>query len=130
MAASQIGSFDFVSMLPPPYFPRPALEYEARAGVSGYAAWKTGITADQFQVTTLRDLASFNAAESQFLAYQTICGTVQTIRYAGDLMPFMVLVQCCEPEEIRRIALGVGGILGVSRAIVRAKWTLIPWVQP
>jgi hypothetical protein len=35
-----------------------------------------------------------------------------------------------EAEEIRSIVRGVGGVLGNSAAIVRAKWTLISWVQP
>jgi len=131
MAASSIGAFDFVSMLPPPSFPFAGMEFEARAGVNGYAAWKTGYAADRFSVTTVRDVVNFAAATVLFANYQTLVGAnPQTIYYGGGQLPFYVLVEKVEPEEIRQVVLGVGGINGVSRGLVRAKWMLIPWVLP
>jgi hypothetical protein len=131
MAVSQIGTFTFVSMLPPPPFPYQNLEFEARAGVNGYAAWKTGIMADQFQVSTLIDLPTIAAAATIFSNYQALVAASPVgIAYAGMPLPFYVLVQKVEAEEMRATVLGVGGINGTSRAILRAKWTLIPWVLP
>ncbi len=131
MAVSSIGTFTFVSMQPPPSFPYQGIELESRAGINGYAAWKTGITADPFGVTTLRDVATLGAAESLFTSYQALVAADPVlIAYAGSYLPFRVLVLRVEPEELRATVLGVGGINGVSRAIVRAKWLLLPWVQP
>lgn len=130
MANSQIGNYTFVSMLPPPLFPYEGTELEARAGVNGYAAWKTGKAADDFTVVTLRDVASLAAAAAAFANYQTLVAAApQTIYYAGMILPFKVLVRKVEPEEIRQVVRGVGGISGTSGAIVRAKWSLLPWQQ-
>lgn len=131
MANSQIGTFQFVSMAPPPVYPRAGLEYESRAGVDGYAAWKTGNTAERFAVSTFADTASLAAAIALYGSYQALVGqSPQAIYYAGTALPFLVLVEKVEAEEIRSIVRGVGGVLGNSAAIVRAKWTLISWVQP
>lgn len=129
MAISQIGSFQFVTMNPPPQFPFPGMEFEARAGVNGYAAWKIGWAADRFQVVTFRDCVDLAAAQSEYTNYQTLVGAApQTIHYAGMLLPFKVIVERVEADQVTSTALGVGGILGTSRGYVRAKWSLIPWV--
>lgn len=131
MAVSSIGVYTFVSMLPPPSHPFAGMEFESRAGVDGYAAWKTGYAADRFSVTTFRDLANLAAAQAQFALYQTLVGASPVaIVHAGSTLPFYVLVERVEPEEIRAILLGVGGINNLSYGIVRAKWSLIPWVMP
>lgn len=131
MANSQIGSFTFVSMAPPPVFPKSGLELESRAGVDGYSAWQTGNTAERFTVSTLKDTASLAAALALYESYQALVGQgAVAIAYAGTALPFLVLVEKVEAEEIRKIVRGVGGTLGNSQGLIRAKWSLIPWVQP
>ena len=128
MATSMIGPYTFISMSRCPSSPNQRLALETRAGVNGTAIWKVVAGGHAFQVRTVVDALTFDAAVSTFRAYETLIGSgALPIIYGGQSMPYLVAVLHVEPDDVAATAIGVGGRLGNSQGIVRATWTLQPW---
>jgi hypothetical protein len=58
MAASSLGSLNFLSMQPCPTGPQQQIVLESKAGVAGHGAFATGIRSAPQQVTTVVDVTS------------------------------------------------------------------------
>jgi len=127
MPTNRIGTFDVISLTPRPPSATEQVVLETRSGSDGVAAWKTGVRGRPYAVTTVVDANSLANAQALCTQYEALTGTLVSIRHAGQLMPFTVLVMQVDatPEKIVK---GFGGTIGgQSDAIVRAKWKLITW---
>jgi hypothetical protein len=123
MPASALGTAQFLTMEPRPVGPSQKIALESKAGVSGNAAWQTGVRSEPQQITTLRDVADWTAAVTLCAGYESLIGTLVTVTYAGVLQSFSALILDVRPTP-EAILFGRGGIAGTSTAQVRAVWTI------
>lgn len=128
MANSAIGPFNFIAMSKPPEGPNQRLALETRAGVNGTSVWKIGDGGQPFQIRTTADAANFAAAVALFRSYEAAIGTGPVgLIFGGVGMNYLVAILDVSPDDVAATAIGVGGLLGSSNAIVRATWKLLPW---
>ena len=123
MPTSSLGAATFVSMDRRPAKPTQKIQLESKPGVAGSAAWLTGVRSDPQQVTTVADVASYSAAQTLCATYQAMVGTVVAITHGGVSLGYYALILDVDAQP-EAIALGVGGLGGSSRALVRARWTI------
>lgn len=121
-----IGQFDFINLSRPPSVPQQKLVRETKPGKDGVTFFQNGKRAEPFQLTSSRDCATVDDAASLVASYQDLVGQGAVSmwwcsRYRGD-----VVVHGVEPidGEVRAVLLGIGGILGTSRAMARCVWLL------
>lgn len=121
--ASSFGSLTFLTMEPRPPAPTAKVQLESRAGVTGNAAWNTGVRSGPVQVETVADVSSWSGAVTLAATYEAAVGTVLSITYGGQSLGYNALILSVEarPEKIVK---GMGGLSGSSAAIVRARWTV------
>lgn len=126
---SQIGSHTFINISGVPTAPQQNIVLESQAGVQGVTAWLTGLVGQKSSFQTVRDCTSLGDALSILAQYQALPGLgPQQIRFGQATLPFYIKVLDVQPVEVKQLVAGVGGVLGTSAAILRAKWTVTSWV--
>lgn len=129
MAASSIGAFTFISLSPFPRAPLPQFDLEFRSGRNGCTVWAIGTHPEPFQVATLRDCVNLLDAKLVISNYSAaVGGAPVALVHNGVTWGYPVLILDVEPLEVTATIRGVGGILGNSTGLVRARWTLLPFV--
>lgn len=127
--ATSIGSFTFVSLSPYPKAPQARIDIETRPGRDGATLWNIGTHPDPFVLHSLRDCSSQADAQTAAANYQAaVGGAPLTLVLNGVTWGWQVLVLDVEPLEVIGTVYAVGGVLGSSAGLIRAKWTLLPWV--
>jgi hypothetical protein len=128
---SSIGNNVFVNISARPAAPQEGVQLESQAGVNGVTAWLVGSVGKTQTITSFRDCVNFADALNHLAAYElTSALGPLAITYGGVLLPFGVKVLSVEPLEVKQIMHGVGGVLGQSGAILRARWSIITWKVP
>jgi len=123
-----IGSFNFFDISEFPDQARQNVALEVRPGVEGHALWLTGARGVPIQVFSYRDFLTFADALVAFDLYRQSIGASVNVTWAGANLPYQfdILNVVQVPGGIKRLALGVGGINGLSGALLICQWTLIP----
>lgn len=113
-------------MHPRPQGAQEGIVLESRAGAAGHAAWKTGSRGESITVETLADVSSYANAVTLCGSYEAAAGSLLACTMGGaSVGTYLVTRVNATPEAI---VLGVGGLAGQSRALVRATWHLVAWV--
>jgi hypothetical protein len=128
---TSIGNHAFVNISARPAGPQEGVQLESQAGVNGVTAWLVGNVGRVSNITSFRDCVSLADALNQMSAYElTPALGPLAIYYGTTLMPFGVKVLSVTPVELKQIVHGTGGVLGQSKAILRARWSLLTWKVP
>lgn len=129
MADFRIGPFNFVSMTGPPPRPRNTADREGRPGINGEALWYTGLRGESWTTETFVDVPTLLGAWQLFARYeQSVFNGLWPVVWAGIGADYLYtvdrvdLVQCCA------CLMGLGGLNGTSQAVLRARWTITPWI--
>ena len=94
-----------------------------RAGVDGVAYRKVGKRAGRTQVTTLVDLGSSSAVNSEMEAYKALQGTLVTVVTESGGTYSNVAVLSVVQLPVQRTLSAVGGINGGTH-LLRCQWVL------
>jgi hypothetical protein len=126
MALFQIGPFDFINLSRPPSLPKQQMEREVRPGVEGVTFWGTGRRSTPYELVSVRDVEDVLEGLLLLDDYQQIVGTGPVQLVWGGYAHGRVLVHDVESLEggVHRTLLGVGGLRGVSGAMLRCHWVL------
>lgn len=128
---SSIGPHQFVNISARPAGPQEGVQLESQAGVDGVTAWLVGKVGKQQQIVSFRDCVSLADALNHMAAYELTPALGPLPCYYGQtLLPFAVKVLEVVPVEVKQIVHGIGGVLGQSGAILRARWSIITWYVP
>lgn len=125
MAKFWIGQFEFLSLSRPPARPTSRLVREVRPGANGVSYWDEGKVAGPFLVGSVRDTENCLAADDLLAAYQATVGNAQEMGWCGENRgAVMVLGVDVVDGGAYQTLLGIGGILGTSRGLLRCQWVL------
>ncbi len=128
---SSIGNHNFVNIDRRPPGPQEGVQLESQAGVDGVTAWLVGNVGRVSQIVSFRDCVNLADALTHMANYEAMSALgPQAIYYGSTLLPFGVKVLEVVPLEVKQIVHGTGGVLGNSKAILRARWTVLTWKVP
>lgn len=128
---SSIGNHSFVNIDRRPAGPQEGVVFESQAGVDGVTAWLTGNVGRATSIVSFRDCVNLADALNHMASYeQTPALGPLAIYYGSTLLPFGVKVFDVKPLQLKQIVHGTGGILGNSKAILRARWSIMTWKVP
>ena len=128
MSDYQIGKERFITISDPPPGAQEQIALEARGGVDGTFAWKTGRRGEPFTLTTFVDLATLSDAGARLRRYEKISGgDAVIVRWAGFRMELKVIVLAVRAvvRGVRPTVISVGGRVNNSRATLTCEWDLI-----
>lgn len=128
---SSIGNHQFVTIDRRPPGPQEGVVFESQAGVDGVTAWLTGNVGRTSHIASFRDCVNLADALNHMAAYELTPALGPLAIYYGNVqLPFGVKVFDVKPIEIKQIVHGIGGVLGQSKAILRARWSVMTWKVP
>lgn len=128
MSINSIGSFQFISLDPPPEPPKEDVDAIQRQGVNGTAFWLTGNRGHETVSESFVDSRDQAHAWQLWLGYQSLIGTVATCVHAGMAtvtQGFRVAVKDVKLKRMHKFGATSGGINPPSAWGVWAEWHLI-----
>ncbi len=128
MPNNAIGEFPFIRVTPPPKLPMSQWQREVRAGVDNVTLFDTAKRGEVWQCSSVVDCVSLAEAGSLYQQYVDLVdsGELVDVFYAGLQVQTQYKVLKVDCLDMRRIVGGVGGIAGLSTALLQCQWMLQP----
>lgn len=124
--SNSIAQFQFIRLTPAPILPAKEWQREARAGVTGVTLFDTASRAEPWQPTSIVDCVDLATAASLYNQYLELVNSDNAVPvvYAGLVSPLNYKAIGVIVKRMSKTAGGVGGISGISNAILECNWTL------
>jgi hypothetical protein len=133
MARFRIGTFEFISLSRALSRPVQQIEREVRPGFDGVSFWRSGVRSEPMPLTSVADCPTVSGGLGLLTAYETLVGGDPVpVTWADlELPELLVFVHAVLPLDhgLHATLLGIGGLNGVSRGLLRCVW-IVETIDP